>query len=71
VIDDAARDARLNFLRVSMRAAFDVVLLRTLLASYLISTVLRDVFVFMTIEVLSNDAVSNESLAFFDLVVDD
>jgi hypothetical protein len=58
VIDDAARDARLNFLRVSMRAAFDAVLL-------------RDVFVFMTVEALSDDAVSDESLAFFDLVVDD
>jgi hypothetical protein len=30
----------------------------------------RDVFVFMTIETLSDDAVSDESLAFFDLVVD-
>jgi hypothetical protein len=71
VIDDAARDARLNFFRVSMRAAFDVVLLRTLLANHLISTMLRDVFVFMTIKALSDDAVSDESLAFFDLVIDD
>jgi hypothetical protein len=71
VIDDAARDAHLNLLRVSMRAAFDAVLLRILLASHLISTVLRDVFVFMTVETLSDDVVSNESLAFFDLVVDD
>jgi hypothetical protein len=71
VIDDAARDARLNFLRVSMRAAFDVVLLHTLLASHLISTVLCDVFVFMKVKTLNDNAVSNESLAFFDLVVDD
>jgi hypothetical protein len=71
VIDDAARDARLNFLRVSMRAAFDAVLLRTLFVNHLISTVLRDVFVFITVEALSDDAVSDESLAFFDLVVDD
>jgi hypothetical protein len=67
VIDDAARDARLNLLRVSMRAAFNAVLLRTLLASHLISTVLRDVFVFMTVKALNDD----ESLAFFDLVIDD
>jgi hypothetical protein len=71
VIDDAARDARLNLFRVSMRAAFEAVLLRTLLISHLISTVLRDVFVFMIVEALSDDAVSDESLAFFDLVVDD
>jgi hypothetical protein len=71
VINDAARDADLNFLRVSMRAAFDVMLLRTFLASHLISTVLRDVFVFMTVEALNDDAVFDESLTFFDLVVDD
>jgi hypothetical protein len=71
VIDDTARDAHLNLLRVSMRAAFDAVLLRTLLASHLISIVLRDVFVFMTVKALSDDAVSDESLAFFDLVIDD
>jgi hypothetical protein len=71
VIDNAARDARLNLLRVSMRAAFDVVLFCTLLASYLISTVLRDVFVFITVEALSDDAIFDESLAFFNLVIDD
>jgi hypothetical protein len=54
-----------------MRAVFDAVFLRTLLASYLISTVFRDVFVFMTVKALSDDAVSDKSLAFFDLVVDD
>jgi hypothetical protein len=71
VIDDAARDARLNFLRVSMRAVFDIVLLCVLLASHLISTMFRDVFVFMTIKALSDNAVFDESLAFFNLVVDD
>jgi hypothetical protein len=71
MIDDVARDARLNLLSVSMRIAFDAVLLRTLFASHLISTILRDVFVFMTIKILNDDAVSDESLAFFDLVIDD
>jgi hypothetical protein len=71
MIDDIARDARLNFFRVSMRAAFDVMLLRTLLVSHLISTVLRDMFVFMIVEALNDDAVFDESLAFFNLVIDD
>jgi hypothetical protein len=46
-------------------------LLRTLLASHLILTMFRDMFVFMTVEALNNDAVFDESLAFFDLVIDD
>jgi hypothetical protein len=71
VIDDAARDAHLNLLRVSMRAVFNVVLLRTLLASHLISTMLRDVFVFIIVKALNDDAIFDESLAFFDLVVDE
>jgi hypothetical protein len=54
-----------------MRAAFDVVFLRILLVSYLISTMVRDVFVFITVEALNDDAVSDESLAFFNLVIDD
>jgi hypothetical protein len=53
-----------------MRAAFDVVFLRILFARYLISTVLRDMLIFVTIETLSDYAVFNESLAFFNLVVD-
>jgi hypothetical protein len=54
-----------------MRVVFDVMLLRTLLASYLISTIFRDIFVFMIIEALNDDAIFDELLAFFDLVVDD
>jgi hypothetical protein len=70
VIDDAIRNSYLNLLRISMRAAFDAMLFRILLASHLISTILRVVFVFMTIEALNNDAVFDESLAFFNLIVD-
>jgi hypothetical protein len=71
MIDNAARDAHLNFLRVSMRVAFDIMLLRTFLASYLILTVICDVFVFIIVKALNNNAISDESLAFFDFVVDD
>jgi hypothetical protein len=53
-----------------MRATFDAVLLRTLFAYYLISTMLRDMLIFVTIKTLSDYAVFDESLAFFDLVVD-
>jgi hypothetical protein len=70
MINNVARDARLNLLRVDMRATFDVMLLRTLFAYHLISTVLRDMFIFITIETLSDYAVFNESLAFFNLVFD-
>jgi hypothetical protein len=54
-----------------MRAAFDVMFFRTLLVSYLISIILRDVFVFMTVEALNDNVVFNKSLIFFNLVVDD
>jgi hypothetical protein len=54
-----------------MRAAFNIVLFRILLASYLISIMLRDMFVFIIIKALNNNVTFDESLAFFDFVVDD
>jgi hypothetical protein len=70
VINNVTHNVHLNSLRVDMRAIFNAVLLRILFASHLILTVLRDMFLFVTVEILSDYAVSNESLAFFDLVVD-
>jgi hypothetical protein len=54
-----------------MRTTFDAMLFRTLLASHLISIIFRDMFVFMTIKALNDDAVFDESLAFFNFVIDD
>jgi hypothetical protein len=70
MINDVARDVRLNLLRVDMRAVFDAVFLCTLFACHLISTILRDMLIFVTVKALNDYAVSNKSLAFFDFVVD-
>jgi hypothetical protein len=53
-----------------MRTVFDVVLLRTLFACHLISIIFRDMLIFVTVKTLNDYAVSNESFAFFNLVVD-
>jgi hypothetical protein len=70
VINDVIQNAHLNFLRVDMRTTFDVMLFRKLFTCHLISIVLRDMLIFVTIETLSDYAIFNESLAFFNLVVD-